>query len=50
MKKVEELADKHWEFVEGLIMILIKMGKYLFKKAIIHGYKHGQKDMEKKDD
>ena len=44
--KAEELADKHWEFIEGLLKLWMGMAKYLFKRAIVHGYKHGMEDKE----
>ncbi len=48
-KTIEEMSDEHWEFVVGILvranldantegMALIE---YLYKQAIIHGYKHG---------
>jgi len=48
MKTVEELADEHWEFIDGLIDSLEHEGKteeYLFKTAFLHGYKHAKQEV-----
>ena len=51
MKTPEELADEHWEWIEGLLgslpYDLLDVGvitlEYLYKTAFIHGYKHAIK-------
>ena len=48
MKTPTELADEHWEWLEGLWESLpdgatfgITTTEYLYKTAFVHGYKHG---------
>ena len=50
-KKVEKLADEHWEWIEGLWSSLpddsqfgISTCEYLYKTAFIHGWKHAIAD------
>lgn len=39
-----EDAEKHWEFIYGLIMVFIKVLHFLFVEAMIHGAKHGKEE------
>jgi len=54
MKTPKELADQHWTWVEGLWESLpidatfgITTMEYIYKTAMIHGYKHGYEDAMK---
>jgi len=47
MDNIEKLANKHWNWIEGLLDSLpdgevfgIETTEYLYKTAFIHGYKH----------
>tara|TARA_Y100000310_G_scaffold264568_1_gene275226 strand:- start:296 stop:451 length:156 start_codon:yes stop_codon:yes gene_type:complete len=48
MKTPEELAKEHWEWVSKLMTYIPvgsrtdKLIEYLYKTAMIHGYKHGK--------
>jgi hypothetical protein len=51
MTPIEKLADDHWQWTKGLIESLegdphinIKTLEYIYKTAMIHGYKHGVAD------
>jgi len=37
-----QLADEHWDWLEGILLEEMRMKMRLFKDAIIHGYKHGK--------
>jgi hypothetical protein len=53
MKTLEEMADEHWKWIEGLFetrnkgdkitIVEIPTAAYLYKTAFTHGYKHGKK-------
>ena len=52
-EKAKELADKHWEYLGGVLMLISGHNKeqiatiqYHYKTAFIHGYKHGKSDKE----
>jgi len=59
-KKLDELVNAHWEYVDGVIMAELKefsitpteitthldLIGYHYRTAFVHGYKHG---MESKD-
>ena len=36
----KQMVDDHWDFIEGIINILLKLGKFLFKAGMKHGLKH----------
>ena len=40
----KETAEKHWEFIHGLIMVMLAVMHYLFVEALIHGAKHGREE------
>jgi len=44
-------AEEHWEYTEGIIRILfrafLRLAKYLYVKAMVHGYKHGWEDAKR---
>lgn len=48
MRDFKEEAKAHWKYTEGIIRILfrifLKLAKYLYIQAMIHGYKHGKED------
>lgn len=56
MEKINELVDKHWKYVEGILIIaageasrdmfapVVKEIEYHYKTAFKHGYKHGRED------
>ena len=56
MIKPEDSADKHWEWINGLLEKLSQQVRvdnrstmeYLFKTGFIHGYKHGEETKDGK--
>lgn len=44
-KTPQQLADEHWEWIEGIIFTQMKLTMKLFKDGMIHGYKHGHDDI-----
>ncbi len=43
-KTTEQIAREHWSYTESLIKVLLKLAKFLYVRAFIHGYKHGKED------
>ena len=43
-KTPEQLANEHWDWLEGILLESMRMHMRLFKDAFIHGYKHGKED------
>jgi len=50
MTDPKKLAEEHWEWTKGLLALvawgmeeeqLLKLVGYLYKTAMVHGYKHG---------
>ncbi len=41
----KQMVDDHWDFIEGIINILLGLAKFLFKAGMTHGLKH--RDEEK---
>ncbi len=41
-KTPQQLADEHWNFIEGLIFTQMKLTMFLFKEGFTHGYRHGK--------
>lgn len=50
MSRVKELAEAHWQYIEGLLRVSeqsdcrIDFGAYIYKTAFEHGYKHAVED------
>lgn len=45
-KTPSQLADGHWDFIEGIILEEFRLTMRLFKEGFIHGYKHGKEDTD----
>lgn len=45
-KTPEQLANEHWNFLEGLILENMRLTMRLFIEGFKHGYKHGKEDTE----
>lgn len=45
-KTPRQLADEHWEFIEGLILEQFRVTMRLFKEGFTHGYKHGKEEQD----
>lgn len=43
-KTPPQLAEEHWDFIEGVLLEQLRMTMRLFKEGFIHGYKHGKKN------
>ena len=41
-----QLADEHWNFIEGVLLEHTRLTMKLYKDAMVHGYKHGWRDCE----
>ena len=39
-----EAAEKHWEYTEGLILLMLEMMHYLYVEAMVHGAKHNEEN------
>ena len=52
MKDVNELADKHWSYVEQMLKAhgededIIRVIGFHYKTAMVHGFKHGREDTQ----
>jgi len=53
MKRARQLAEEHWKFFEGFweslpddTMYGSATIEYLYKEAMVHGYKHCLKDLK----
>ena len=52
IEKVGRLAEEHWRYMKGFILSLasvhysINTLEYVYKQAMIHGYKHGMEDCD----
>ena len=44
MKKEE--AEKHWQYTEKVILIMLELVHVLYIEAMIHGDKHDSEDKE----
>lgn len=43
-KTPQQLALEHWDWLEPLILIQMKLTMRLFQDGFVHGYKHGRED------
>ena len=43
-KTPEQLADEHWDWIEGVIFTQMKLTMKLFKDGMVLGYEHGKED------
>jgi len=50
-KSDKQLAEEHWKYTEGIIKLIyhgpklnLKIFKYLYIQAMIHGIKHGREE------
>ncbi len=43
-EEARELAEKHWEYTEKIILELLILTKYLYIEAMKHGVRHGRED------
>ena len=41
-----ENAEKHWQYTERIILLMVELTHYLYVEAMIHGDKHGQVQSE----
>lgn len=48
MTDFREEAEAHWRYTEGIIRILFRiflvLGRYLYVRGMMHGYKHGKEE------
>lgn len=44
-KTQEQLAQEHWNFLEGLILTEMRLTMKLFLDGFCHGYKHGKENI-----
>ncbi len=44
LKTPQQLADEHWDWLEGVLLTQMRLTMKLFKDGMIHGYKHGRDD------
>ena len=45
-KTPSQLADEHWDWIEGIIFTQMKLAMKLFKDGLVHGYKHRDKEIK----
>jgi hypothetical protein len=38
-----EQAEKHWQYTESIILLMLKLCHFLYVEAMIHGAKHAGK-------
>ena len=43
-KTPQQLADEHWDWLETIIFIQMKLAMRLFKDGFVHGHKHGKEE------
>ena len=43
----KEEAEKHWEYTEQIILIMMALAKYLYIQALIHNVKHEEQEGDK---
>ena len=43
----QELADQHWNWLEGILLESMRMQMKLYKDGFIHGHKHGYEEGKK---
>jgi len=43
--KSKRLADEHWAWLETVLKQQLEVTGKLFEDSFVHGYKHGQYDM-----
>lgn len=48
LKTPLQLADEHWDWLEGVLFTQMKLTMRLFKDGFVHGYKHGRDDGREK--
>ena len=41
-KTPQQMADEHWDFIEGIILLQMRLTMKLFKDGFVHGHKHGK--------
>ncbi len=41
-----ELAEKHWEYTEKVLLKRLELTHQLYVDAMVHGIKHGQEDKQ----
>ena len=48
MNKIElrKIANAHWSYTLGVINLMLRLCKYLYIEAFIHGYKHKRDEKE----
>ncbi len=44
MTDAEKLAREHWRYTGNLLKLALKLAKFLYVQAFIHGVKHGKED------
>ena len=52
LERAKKLANDHWEWLGGLfdrLDVEDSIGKYLYKTAFKHGYKHALEDIKSKE-
>jgi len=47
-KTPRQLADEHWDLLEGVILTEMRLTMRLFIDGFIHGYKHGKEEHGKR--
>ena len=45
--ELKKLATAHWGYTLGIINLMLRLCKYLYIQAFIHGYKHRNDEIEK---
>jgi hypothetical protein len=48
-EEIKNMAEKHWQYTEQILLKQIELTHYLYVQAMIHGFKHGQDDKIKED-
>lgn len=46
MAEIRKQAEAHWKYTYGVIKIMLKLVKYLYIEAYVHGYKHGMAEVD----
>jgi len=44
-KTPQQLANEHWEWIEGLVFTQMKLTMKLFMDGFVHGYEHRDKEI-----
>ena len=40
----KEEAEKHWAYIESILLQQLEVGGKMYVDAMVHGYKHGMQD------